>query len=40
MKDKIILEDITKDDFDNILELTSNEDVMKYINNSKGWDYK
>ena len=44
MKDKkikiLILENITKDDFDDILELTSNEDVMKYINNSKVWDSK
>ena len=46
MKDKkiktkiLILENITKDDFDDILELTSNEDVMKYIGNSKVWDDK
>lgn len=44
IKDKIILnlelEDITKDDFKDILELTSNEDVMKYIGNSKVWDNK
>ena len=44
IKDKIVLnlelEDITKDDFKDILELTSNEDVMKYIGNSKIWDDK
>ena len=37
-KNEIKLDLIKKSDFDNILELTTNIDIMKYIGNSKIWD--
>jgi RimJ/RimL family protein N-acetyltransferase len=34
----LVLEKIIKSDFNNILEITSNPEVMKYIGNSRIWD--
>ena len=36
----IILDKIVKSDFKNIKKLTSNEEVMKYVGNSKVWNNK
>ena len=36
----IILAKIVKSDFKDIMELTSNEDVMKYVGNSQIWNEK